>query len=68
MTPDRPGFADPVADAQSCFRAVLDATSRPGTVKAAGTGLRPPVPLDPATAAVLLTLADADTPLGLDEA
>lgn len=68
MTLDRPGFADPAADAQSCFRAVLDAMSRPGTVAAAGAGLRPPAPLDPATAAVLLTLVDADTPLWLDPA
>ncbi len=68
MTLDRPGFADPAADAQSCFRAVLDAMSRPGTIVAAGTGLRPPAPLDPATAAVLLTLVDADTPLWLDPA
>ncbi len=68
MTLDRPGFADPATDAQSCFRAVLDAMSRPGTLTSAGAGLRPPAPLDPATAAVLLTLADADTPLWLDPA
>ncbi len=68
MTLDRPGFADPATDAQSCFRAVLDAMSRPGPMPAAGAGLRPPMPLDPATAAVLLTLADADTPLWLDPA
>lgn len=68
MTLDRPGFADPAADAQSCFRAVLDAMSRPGTIVSAGAGLRPPTPLDPATAAVLLTLADNDTPLWLDPA
>lgn len=68
MTLDRPGFADPATDAQSCFRAVLDAMSRPGTIASAGAGLRPPAPLDPATAAVLLTLADADTPLWLDPA
>ena len=68
MTLDRPGFADPAADAQSCFRAVLDAMSRPGTIATAGAGLLPPAPLDPATAAVLLTLVDADTPLWLDPA
>jgi alpha-D-ribose 1-methylphosphonate 5-triphosphate synthase subunit PhnH len=60
---DLPGFADPTAGAQACFRAVLDAMSRPGTVHDAGTGLTPPAPLDAATAAVLLTLADADTPV-----
>ncbi len=68
MTLDRPGFADPATDAQSCFRAVLHAMSRPGTIASAGAGLLPPAPLDPATAAVLLTLADADTPLWLDPA
>jgi alpha-D-ribose 1-methylphosphonate 5-triphosphate synthase subunit PhnH len=68
MTLDRPGFADPAANAQSCFRAVLEAMSRPGTIASAGAGLLPPAPLDPATAAVLLTLVDADTPLWLDPA
>lgn len=63
MTLDLPGFADPVADAQACFRAVLDAMARPGTIRAAGGALSPPAPLDAATAAVLLTLADAETPL-----
>lgn len=59
---DLPGFADPGTDAQACFRAVLDAMSRPSTIHDAGAGLTPPAPLDAATAAVLLTLLDADTP------
>jgi alpha-D-ribose 1-methylphosphonate 5-triphosphate synthase subunit PhnH len=57
------GFADPVRDAQECFRAILEAMARPGTLMMAGGGLTPPVPLDPATAGVLLTLVDYDTPL-----
>jgi alpha-D-ribose 1-methylphosphonate 5-triphosphate synthase subunit PhnH len=61
-----PGFADPVLDAQACFRAVLEAMSRPGRVLRAGSALRPPAPLAPAAAAVLLALADADTPLWSD--
>jgi alpha-D-ribose 1-methylphosphonate 5-triphosphate synthase subunit PhnH len=61
-----PGFADPVAGAQEAFRAILDAMSRPGRVLRAGAGLSPPAQLDPATAAVLLTLADADTPVWHD--
>ena len=66
MSLDRPGFADPVAESQACFRAVLHAISHPGTIVSAGGGLAPPAMLQPATAAVLLTLADADTPLWLD--
>jgi alpha-D-ribose 1-methylphosphonate 5-triphosphate synthase subunit PhnH len=57
----RPGFSDPVQDAQSCFRAVLEAMSRPGRIQSLPGGLLPPAPLHPATAAVLLTLADAET-------
>lgn len=63
MRLDLPGFADPVGQSQSCFRALLDALSRPGTLHDAGTGLAAPAPLDPATAAVLLTLVDGDAPL-----
>ena len=68
MTLDHPGFTDPATESQACFRAVLDAMSRPGTVRPAGGALQPPAPLDPATAAALLTLADADTLLWLDTA
>ena len=63
MTLDLPGFADPVAQAQSTFRALLDAMSRPGTIRPAGAHLTPPAPLDPATAAALLTLVDGDARL-----
>jgi alpha-D-ribose 1-methylphosphonate 5-triphosphate synthase subunit PhnH len=63
-----PGFADPVGQAQASFRAVLDAMARPGTLMQVGHGLTPPAPLCPATAAVLLTLVDHDTPLWLDAA
>ncbi len=63
MSIDLPAFADPVHGAQSCFRAVLDAMSRPGTI--GNAGLTPPPPLAPATAAFLLTLVDGDTALGL---
>lgn len=66
--PDLPGFADPTAEAQASFRAVLDAMARPGQIYPAGLGLRAPTPLDPATAAVLLSLLDQDTPLWLDPA
>ena len=66
MTMLTAGFADPVLDAQATFRAVLEAMSRPGRIQRAGSGLRPPAPLNQAAAAVLLALADADTTLWLD--
>jgi len=59
------GFADPVADAQRCFRAVLDAMARPGRIHTV-RGVAPPAPLPASAAAVLLTLVDHETPLWLD--
>jgi alpha-D-ribose 1-methylphosphonate 5-triphosphate synthase subunit PhnH len=65
---DLPGFADPVTQSQATFRALLDAMARPGSLHHAGERLAAPVPLDQATAAVLLTVADNETPLWLDQA
>ena len=65
-TTDLAGFADPVLDAQACFRAVLDAMSHPGRIQRAPTPPEPPPGLSPAAASVLLTLVDADTPLCLN--
>lgn len=63
----RPGFADPVHDAQRVFRAVLDALARPGHILPLGVDLpSPPTPLSSELAAVALALADADAPLWLD--
>lgn len=67
MSPLSPGFADPVADAQHCFRAVLDAMSRPGRLHRIDAPT-PPAPLGSAAAAALLTLVDQETPFWLDPA
>ena len=64
----RPGLADPVFDSQRVFRAVLDALAHPGTIVDLSLPLSPPPPLDLATAAVVLALADYETPLWLDQA
>ncbi len=65
MSLDLPGFADPVLGAQSTFRAVLEAMSRPGLIVEVGLDLTPPAPLCQSAAAVVLTLVDADSALYL---
>jgi alpha-D-ribose 1-methylphosphonate 5-triphosphate synthase subunit PhnH len=65
-----PGFADATHGAQQTFRALLDAMARPGSVHelppVAAAGIVPPPtgqadrPLSVGTAAVLLTLLDAE--------
>lgn len=63
-----PGFSDPGLESQRVFRAVLEAMTRPGTIVELPVHLAPPVPLDPATAAIALALMDYETPLWLDGA
>lgn len=59
------GFDDPVHESQECFRQSLDALASPGTIVFCGERLKPPVGLDRATAALLLTLLDSDCSLWL---
>lgn len=62
------GFADPVHEAQACFRALLDALAEPGTTRAvAGIG-EPPAPLSSVAASVIATLADFETTIWRDAA
>ncbi len=67
----RPGFSDPVHASQEVFRAILDAMARPGSIHPAPAIARlseAPAPLHPAAAAILLTIADLETPVWLDHA
>lgn len=60
------GFADPGRDAQRVFRAVLVAMAAPGRVVKLHCALPEAAGIGPAAAAILLTLADADTPVWTD--
>lgn len=62
------GFADPVFNAQTVFRAVMDAIARPGSVQPLPAFARPPAPLSATAGAIALALCDNDTPLWLDPA
>lgn len=61
-----PGFDNPVDDAQQVFRAALDAFAHPGMLQALpAASVGRPAGLSPAMTALLLTLADSDTPVWL---
>lgn len=62
------GFTDPVSEAQSAFRDILDAMSRPGRIVSLRCPALAPRGLSVAAASVIATLADLDTPLYLDGA
>jgi len=61
-------FSDPPRESQQVFRAVMNAMARPGLIMEVDAGFAPPAPVNAAAAAVLLTLADFETPLWLDAA
>ena len=60
-------FTDPAGEAQSVFRAVMDAMARPGTAKPLMAALTPPRPLSRGAGAIALTLLDFESPVWLDE-
>ncbi len=70
MTPDavQGGLADPVFSAQAVFRTAMDAFAAPGTIADFGPVVCAPAPLVPAAAALMATLADADTPIWMADA
>ncbi|MCD7110040.1 phosphonate C-P lyase system protein PhnH [Rhizobium sp. DKSPLA3] len=57
------GFAEPVFGSQRAFRALMDAFARPGSIADLSGLASPPAPMAPAAGAILLALADADTPV-----
>ncbi|MEN0001781.1 MAG: phosphonate C-P lyase system protein PhnH [Pseudomonadota bacterium] len=63
------GFADPVHAAQRTFTTVMQALARPGSIMAMpDLAAAAPEPVYPTTAALLLTLTDADSPVWFDQA
>jgi alpha-D-ribose 1-methylphosphonate 5-triphosphate synthase subunit PhnH len=61
------GFANPVMDSQAVFRHVMNAMAQPGTVADLAGFVTPPAPMSQAAAAILLTLADYDTPVWFEK-
>lgn len=64
----KPGFVNPVRDAQLVFRAVLEALARPTMPQRVDVGTHPPAPLGATAGAVILSLCDEQTPVWLDPA
>lgn len=57
------GFGQPVFEAQATFRLVMDAMSRPGSIRHVEADVAAPGLAGPAQTALALTLCDADTPV-----
>lgn len=60
------GFANSVLDSQTVFRSIMDGMAQPGSVRDLEAMVTPPAPIFATTAAILASLADADTPVWLD--
>lgn len=56
---------NPAFESQAAFRAAMEAMARPGEIKSV-RGVTAPAPLAPATAALVRSLADYETPVWLD--
>ena len=61
------GFADPVLQSQTAFRAVMDALANPGTVQKVVTPHSMQSSIQAELASILLTLSDHDTSIWLDD-
>ncbi|EJJ30795.1 phosphonate C-P lyase system protein PhnH [Rhizobium sp. CF142] len=59
------GFAEPVFEAQSVFKMLMDGMARPGTIQTVAAEVTAPAPLGIAAGAIGLTLCDHDTPVWL---
>ncbi len=64
----KPAFQDAPHEAQTVFRAVMEAMARPGRIGTLEAGFDAPDPLGAASAAILIALADFETPIWLDAA
>lgn len=60
------GFADPVIEGQTAFRAAMDALARPCRPVQLTARLAPPAPLSPEAGALVLALVDFETPFFVD--
>lgn len=59
------GFTEPVFQAQSVFKMLMDGMARPGTIQSVTPDVTPPALLGIAASAIGLTLCDHDTPVWL---
>jgi alpha-D-ribose 1-methylphosphonate 5-triphosphate synthase subunit PhnH len=61
------GFSEPVLEAQTAFRAIMNALANPGTAQRLVTPHSIRSSISPELASVLLTLSDHDTSIWLDD-